>query len=110
MIDDEEQTPVIFIILDDEHFKQICSNINEVKGRGATVIVISNCKEKLADSINIEIIDNLIEIPDSGVFSALIALVPLLQIAYFLALEKGINPDSELFDQIERKEKFPKLF
>jgi len=97
LIDDTEKTPVIFIALDDEHLNQIQSNILQVKDRGATVIVVTNCPQKVAR----DRIDSLIEVPPSGLFGALLALVPLQLVCYYSSVEKGLNPDQETFDAID---------
>lgn len=52
MIDEVEKTPVLFVVLDDEHLVQILSNIGQVKERGATIIVVS-CVENLDKLIDI---------------------------------------------------------
>lgn len=59
MIDEVEKTPVLFVVLDDEHLVQILSNIGQVKERGATIIVIS-CVENLEKLIDISKISYLI--------------------------------------------------
>jgi len=41
MIDEATSTPVVFIVLDDEHLSQVLSNILQIKSRGATTIVIT---------------------------------------------------------------------
>ena len=45
MIDEAEQTPVIFIVLDDEQRSQIIGNILQVKERGATTIIITTLQD-----------------------------------------------------------------
>jgi len=42
MLNEEEKTAVIFLLLDDETLPQTIHNVNQVKDRGSTVIVISN--------------------------------------------------------------------
>lgn len=81
-------TPVITIILDDDHAAHMRTAAEEVKARGAKVIVITDKKE-LARGLD----ENPIVIPNNGPLSALIAILPLQLIAYEIAVMKGINPD-----------------
>ena len=109
----EGQTPVIIIILDDDHATHMRTAAEEVKARGAKVYVITD-NARLARGID----PNPIVIPNNGPLSALIAVLPLqvilvmshfdsaidcltayfvfyLQlIAYELAVQKGLNPDA----------------
>lgn len=85
---DYGQTPVITIILDDEHASHMRTAAEEVKARGARVFVITD-NPKLALGIDAD----PIVIPNNGPLTALIAVLPLQLIAYELALLKGINPD-----------------
>lgn len=81
-------TPVILIILDDEHAAHMRIAAEEVKARGAKVFVITD-NPKLAQGID----NNPIVIPSNGPLTALITVLPLQLIAYELALLRGINPD-----------------
>ena len=71
MIDDEEKTPVIFIVLQDEHLSQVLSNILQVKERGATTIVLSALEDisTLIDPIKIDFLIKLD--PNESVLTAL---------------------------------------
>lgn len=101
MIDDEKKTPVIFIMLQDEHLSQILSNILQVKERGATTIVLSTL-EDISTVIDPVKIDFLIKLdPCEGVLCALQAIPPLQLICYYTALARGINPDQQMFSAIE---------
>jgi glucosamine--fructose-6-phosphate aminotransferase (isomerizing) len=82
------ETPVIAIILDDEHAHTMRTAAEEVKSRGAKVYIITD-NPKLALGID----SDPIVIPNNGLLTALIAVLPLQLIAYELALLKGINPD-----------------
>lgn len=77
MIDDVAKTPVIFIVLQDEHLSQILSNILQVKERGATVIVLS-ALEDISEVIDLAKIDFLIKMdPHKSPIAALAAVPPL---------------------------------
>ena len=82
------QTPVIAIILDDDHAMHMRIAAEEVKARGARVYIITD-NPKLALGID----SDPLVIPSNGPLTALIAVLPLQLIAYELALMKGINPD-----------------
>eukprot|EP00607_Mallomonas_marina_P005476 CAMPEP_0182426832 /NCGR_PEP_ID=MMETSP1167-20130531/13346_1 /TAXON_ID=2988 /ORGANISM="Mallomonas Sp, Strain CCMP3275" /LENGTH=635 /DNA_ID=CAMNT_0024608549 /DNA_START=167 /DNA_END=2074 /DNA_ORIENTATION=+ len=82
-------TPVIVLILDDEHAANMRTTAEEVKARGARVYVITD-NPKLAVGID----PSPIIIPDNGPLTALIGVLPLQMIAYELAMLKGVNPDT----------------
>lgn len=84
----EGQTPVICIILDDDHASHMRTTAEEVSARGAKVYVVTD-NPKLAQGID----NNPIVIPNNGPLTALIAVLPLQLIAYELAIMRGINPD-----------------
>lgn len=56
MLDEDEKTAVIFLILDDENLDQCLMNILQVKERGATVTVVTNLKDigKVCDASKID--------------------------------------------------------
>lgn len=82
------QTPIILIVLDDEHGTHMKTAAEEVRARGAQTIVITDCPSMCED-----IADVIIPIPNNGPLTALLAVIPLQIIAYELALKRGINPD-----------------
>lgn len=84
----EEGTPVILTIFDDSQAHLMRTAAEEVKARGAKVIIITD-EASLADHVA----DETIVVPNSGVLSGLLATIPLQFIAYELAVLKGINPD-----------------
>eukprot|EP00541_Cyclophora_tenuis_P018990 CAMPEP_0116556540 /NCGR_PEP_ID=MMETSP0397-20121206/8751_1 /TAXON_ID=216820 /ORGANISM="Cyclophora tenuis, Strain ECT3854" /LENGTH=648 /DNA_ID=CAMNT_0004081917 /DNA_START=141 /DNA_END=2087 /DNA_ORIENTATION=- len=82
-------TPIIMLILDDQHAHHMRTAAEEVKARGAEIIIITD-KPKLAQDLD----PNPIIIPTNGPMTALGAVLPLQLIAYELAMLKGINPDT----------------
>ena len=78
-------TPIIMLILDDNHAQHMRTAAEEVMARGAHVIVITD-KASLADGID----DNPIVIPSNGPLTALGAVLPLQLIGYELALLKYV--------------------
>lgn len=82
----EPGTPIIVILLKDADQSYMESTIHEIKSRGAYTIVITNIEDYEGSDI-------VISIPECGLLSSLLAVVPLQLIAYQLAIIKGINPD-----------------
>lgn len=93
MIEDEKgeqgATPIIMLVLDDMHAHHMRTCCEEVKARGAELIIITD-NIKLADGL----VDDPIVIPSNGPLTALGAIVPLQMIAYELAMLKDNNPDA----------------
>lgn len=93
MIEDENgkegSTPIVMLVFDDMHAHHMRTACEEVKARGAELIIITDNK-KLADGLD----DDPIIIPSNGPLTALGAVVPLQMIAYELAMLKGNNPDT----------------
>ena len=93
LIEDEKgnfgATPIILLIFDDEHAHHMRTCAEEVKARGAELIIITD-KPSLADGLS----DNPIVVPKNGPLTALGAVLPMQLIAYELAMMRGINPDT----------------
>lgn len=81
-------TPIIMLVLDDNHAHHMRTACEEVKARGAELIIITD-KKRLAEGLD----DNPIIIPSNGPLTALGAVVPLQMIAYELAMLMDNNPD-----------------
>lgn len=82
-------TPIVLLIFDDCHTHHMRTAAEEVKARGADIIVITD-KPSLAEGLD----DDPIVVPPNGPLTALGAVLPLQLIAYELAVLKGINPDT----------------
>ncbi len=76
-------TPVIMIILDDDHAQEMRMAAEVVKARGAQIHIITD-NVALAEDLD----DDPIVIPNNGYLTALAATIPLTLIAYELALIK----------------------
>jgi glucosamine--fructose-6-phosphate aminotransferase (isomerizing) len=74
-------TPIIMLILDDTHAHHMRTAAEEVRARGAKLIIITD-KPSLAEGLD----DNPIVIPNNGPLTALGAVLPLQLIAYELAM------------------------
>ena len=80
--------PVIIINCEDEHDDKITSCYHEVKARHSPQILIST-KTSTSTSTN-----NTIIVPKNKHYGALLALIPLQLMSYYLSINKGINPDT----------------
>ncbi len=82
----DSSTYVIVINPDDDSFEDNLSSVNEIKARDAKVIGISNKPNPAYDY--------WIKIPTiREELYPLIEIIPLQLIAYYLALERKIDPD-----------------
>lgn len=79
-------TPILMIILDDNHAQHMRTAAEEVKARGADLIIITD-KPSLATDLT----DKIITIPSNGPMTALGAVLPLQLIAYELSLLRYVS-------------------
>lgn len=84
----EKGTPVVLLILNDQHAELMRIAAAEVRARDAYTIVITD-KPSLANGVA----DEVINIPSNGPLTALLGVVPLQLLAYEISLARGINPD-----------------
>ena len=87
----ENGFPVVFVCAKDDSHKTLVGNIMEMKARGAHIIAIVEEGDEDIKSLS----DEFIEVPKGipGVLSPIPYAVPLQLLAYYVALEKGYNPD-----------------
>lgn len=86
----EEGTLVVVIITQPALYEKTISNIKEVKARGAKVLAVcfENC------SVPKDIVDEVICLPEAdGLFSPILAVMPMQLFAYYMAVEKGCDVD-----------------
>ncbi|KAL8453158.1 hypothetical protein Emed_001028 [Eimeria media] len=88
LIDDKKRTPVILIVLGDQHAALMLNAAQQVKARGAYLICVTDYPELVQD-----VADDYIVIPSNGPLTALLAAIPLQLLAYEISVAKGINPD-----------------
>jgi len=83
--------PVVFICPKDDTRKTIIGNIMEMKARGASIIAII----EEGDEETKRLVDDYIEIPKGfpEVLSPVPYVVPLQLFAYYMAVERGYDPD-----------------
>ena len=84
--------PVVFICPKDETYKTLIGNVMEMKARGASIIaVIEEGDEEIK-----RLADDYIEVPAGTpeILSPITFVVPLQLLAYYMAVERGYNPDT----------------
>jgi glucosamine--fructose-6-phosphate aminotransferase (isomerizing) len=82
----ESGTPVVVICPDDYTFAETLSNAIEAKSRGAYIIGVSDRESEIYDSwIKLPEVDELLY--------PMLAVVPLQLLAYYLAVNRGCDPD-----------------
>jgi glucosamine--fructose-6-phosphate aminotransferase (isomerizing) len=84
--------PVVFICPRDETYKTLIGNVMEMKARDASIIaVIEEGDEEIK-----KLADDYIEVPAGTpeVLSPISFVVPLQLLAYYMAVERGHNPDT----------------
>ncbi len=87
----ENGFPVVFVCPRDDTHKVIIGNIMEMKARGAHIIAVI----EEGDAEIISLADEYVEVPKGipSILSPIPFAVPLQLLAYYVALEKGFNPD-----------------
>jgi len=84
--------PVVFICPKDETHRTLIGNIMEMKARGASIIaVIEEGDEEVK-----KLAEDYVEVPKGipEVLSPIPFVVPLQLLAYYVAVERGYNPDT----------------
>ena len=81
----EEGTPCIALIGKDEVEQDSLSNAIELKARGGFIIGISPDRY--------DAFDEWIRVPDATAAQAIVNIIPIQVLAYFLAVARGKNPD-----------------
>lgn len=84
--------PVVFICPRDDTHRTVIGNIMEMKARGASIIAII---EEGDEEIK-KLADDYVEVPKGipEVLSPVPFVVPLQLLAYYMAIERGYNPDT----------------
>lgn len=81
----DKGTPCIVFAPNDETYQAIISNATEIKSRGGLIIGIG--------PRNSDVFDHWVEIKDIKEASLIPAVIPAQLFGYYLALEKGLDPD-----------------
>jgi glucosamine--fructose-6-phosphate aminotransferase (isomerizing) len=97
----DENFPVIVLNLDAKHGAKIENCVEEVRSRNAPVILISNRNDLSTDDLSTDDLstDDLstdelsIRVPYNASFASLLGIIPIQLLAYYLSIEREINPD-----------------
>ena len=87
----DENVPVIILNLETNHTSKIMNCLQELSSRSSPIVLITNqginsCLDSLSNVVTINVRENTS-------YSSLLGAIPLQLIAYYLSIEKGINPD-----------------
>ena len=84
----DEKFPVIILNCQEEHSAKVLNCFEEVHSRNSPILLITN---------NSEIVLNktckLVNIIKNNSYSSLLGIIPLQLLAYYLSINRGINPD-----------------
>jgi glucosamine--fructose-6-phosphate aminotransferase (isomerizing) len=81
----EHGTPCMALVANDETKYDILSNAIEIKSRGGYIIGVS--------PENNEVFDCWIKVPDAGICSPIVNIIPIQLLAYYLGVLRGNDPD-----------------
>ena len=81
----DENMPVILVSPNNEYNSKMKNVYEEIKSRNSPILFITDDK-----NCNYE---NSIILPKNKIFSDLLCIIPIQIAAYYLSLEKGLNPD-----------------
>lgn len=86
----DENLPVVIVATKDRYYEKIVSNVQEIKARRGKII----CVVSQGDTIIPSMADDVIVVPDADeVLGAMISVVPLQLLSYYVGLNKGIDVD-----------------
>ncbi|NQV11749.1 glutamine--fructose-6-phosphate transaminase (isomerizing) [Candidatus Uhrbacteria bacterium] len=86
----EDGFPVIVLAPKDSVYDKSMSNLEEIRARGGRVIMVTTegCE------IDRNLVDDVIFIPKTlEMLTPILAVIPLQLLAYFVTIEKGLDPD-----------------
>jgi glucosamine--fructose-6-phosphate aminotransferase (isomerizing) len=84
----DEHFPVIIINLDQMHKTKTLNCYQEVSSRKSPIIFITN-DITITNDVDCEILF----VPENKTFASLLGIIPIQLLAYYLSIERGINPD-----------------
>jgi glucosamine--fructose-6-phosphate aminotransferase (isomerizing) len=84
----DENFPVILLNLDKNHSTKTMNCYQEVASRNAPIVFITN-DLTITDYNTVE----CIVVPENKSYASLLGIIPIQLFAYYLSINKGINPD-----------------
>jgi glucosamine--fructose-6-phosphate aminotransferase (isomerizing) len=88
----DENVPVIILNLESNYTSKIMSCLQEVTSRNSPVILITNQGSKCVKNFS-SLTNNIINVRENMSYSSLLGIISIQLIAYYLSVERGINPD-----------------
>lgn len=86
----DQDMPIVFLATHHQLYEKIISNMQEVKSRNGRILAVVTEGDKQVK----EIADNVIEVPRTiNILVSLLSVVPLQLLAYYVAVDKGLNVD-----------------
>lgn len=86
----ENGTPIILIMLNDEHSSKMEIAAEEVRARGAATILITN----KSNGFNTRLYNAIATLPENRSFASLLAVLPLQYLSFKIALNAGYALDT----------------
>ena len=87
-------TPLLVILLDDEHKETLIKSIKALRKRTSVrLFAISDCRDSETKAFIDENCEKSLSVPKSDMLSALLCIMPLQLIAYDLTVALGYDPD-----------------
>ncbi|HJN85397.1 MAG TPA: glutamine--fructose-6-phosphate transaminase (isomerizing) [Patescibacteria group bacterium] len=86
----EDGFPVVVLAPKDSVFEKSMSNLEEIRARGGRVIMVTT------EGVDIDrnLVDDVIFVPKTlEMLTPILAVIPLQLLAYFVTIEKGLDPD-----------------
>ena len=85
-----DNVPVIALATQPDVYAKVISNVQEVRSRGAKVILITDSNA----SVDASLCDHQVILPDtSPIFTPFLSVIILQYLAYYVSVEKGLNVD-----------------
>ena len=82
----DENFPVIILNVDTNHTSKIMNCLEEVSSRNSPIVLITNQQTNISNVV-------VIQVRKNTSYSSILGAIPLQLLAYYLSIEKGINPD-----------------
>lgn len=82
--------PVIVFLFNDKEKNKINEILKVLTEREAKIIVVTNDQALIEEGVKVH---SIFKVEDNGEFNALLGLLPLQLLAYYLSISRGLDPD-----------------
>lgn len=86
----DEKTVVFLVAPRDDNFGKMINAAEEIHARGGKIFLVTNYG---VNGFRKELFEDIIYVPQNDFFQSVLMILPFQLLAYYLALEKGHNPD-----------------